>query len=137
MTPTDSQDREVPAEGLPAERELEGVPLGDDPADAGMGLLAVEARIHVRPPAEHEALDVVQEVGDVPRPPRCEDEREAARRLDGAHVVVPQLEDVRFLGVADGQADGGAAHMRSGIGMPRRARRAVIWRTNAATIITR
>src|SRR5262245_43104902 len=134
MAPTDSEDRQVAAEGLPSESELEIVAFPDDPAELRVRPLAEESRVYVRSPGQDEGRHTVEERRGVLGPAGGEDGGEAGRGPDRPHVRLSQ--DVNAGPPVVGacrDADGRAHHMRSGTGMPRTSSRASIWRTKAVT----
>src|SRR5438034_10280118 len=133
MAPTDGEQGAVLPEYLPAQRDLEGVALGDDPGHGLVRLLAVEPGVHVGPAGEQQAVDPGQEVGGVVRPSRGQDQGQALRLLDGPEVVVAEREELGILGVADRDPDERPPHIRSGTGMPRRPVSTSMWRTKAST----
>src|SRR4029450_12967249 len=138
MGPADSEDREVPAQGLAAEREPDGVPVVERGAELGMRGLAVLSGVHVGPARQEEPAHVVEDLPRVLGTAGGEDQGKPARRLHRSHVVLAQPEDLRLLArVLDGDRDGGPRHMRSGIGIPSRRVRTSMCRTNASTTIVR
>src|SRR6266702_1667155 len=138
MAPTDSEKGQIPFESLPGEGQLEIVPLPDHLAELPVGARAVEGGVHVRPPGEEQPLYPVQELGGVLRPARGEDEGQSTGLLDRADVVLAkEMEAGPAVVVADRDPDGRPHHIRSGIGMPRRATRASLWPMKASTSIVR
>src|SRR5258706_12107888 len=138
MAPADSEKGQVPAQGLAAERQLEGVALPERGPELGMRLLSVGLRIDIGAAGQEQAVGPIQHFCRVLRPAGGEDQGKAARRLHRPHVVLAEPEDLRLLArILDGDRDGGARHMRSGMGMPRARVRISMCRTKASTTSVR
>src|SRR2546428_9363592 len=138
MAPTDGEEGEVLRQGFPAERDLEAIPLRDDPRHRLVGRLAVEPGVDVGPAREQQRVEALEQDRGVFGRARSQDQGQPAGRLHRPHVVVPQREDLAAVrGVADRDPDQGPPHILSGTGMPRRAMRTSIWRRKASTSIVR
>ena len=96
------------------ELHLELVPLGARVGDGRLRRLAVEEGRHVDPPRQDEAVELREERRVERGAGRGEDERDAAGKLDGPDVVVP--EDVETgedrLGAGRDADQGRDAHRR-------------------------
>src|SRR6266436_5870328 len=134
MAPADSEQGQVPPQGLATKRDLEVVPVAEDGPERRVGPSAIQPGIDVGATRQEQAIHVVEEVAHILGPTRREDQRQAAPRLHRPHVVLAQAEDLRLLlGVLDGDPDGRALHIRSGTGMPKSDVSTSIWRTKAST----
>src|SRR5262245_2540710 len=134
MAPTDSEDRQVAAQGLPGERELEIVPLPDDAAQLRVGALPEKGGIDVRSTGQDECCDPVEKGGGVLGPARRQDEGQPPSVFDGPDVLLSQNVNAGPpVIVARRDADGRPHHIRSGTGMPRTSRSVSISRTKALT----
>jgi len=60
---TDSEQREIPIDRGPGQRDLDGVALGHDVNRLGMRRLAIRFGIDVRPAREHERVDEIERLG--------------------------------------------------------------------------
>src|SRR5258707_3514043 len=138
MAPADSEKRQVPAQGLADERQLEGIPLLEGGSQLGVRLLAVVLWIQVGAAGQEQGIDAAEHLRRVRGPARGQYQGQAARRLHRPHVILPEAEDLRFLAsVLDGDADGGPPPIRSGMGMPSTRLRTSTCRTNTSTTSVR
>ena len=62
MAPADSEERQVAAEGLAAQRQLEGIPLVERGPELGMPGLAVVPGIHVGAAGQQQPVDAVEDL---------------------------------------------------------------------------
>src|SRR5205809_615756 len=90
-----------------------------------MGRLPVELGVDVGASGQEQPVEVIEQAGRILRGAGGQDQGQAPRLLDRAHVVVAQREDLAVLrGVADRDADERTLHILSGMGMPSWAARA-------------
>jgi hypothetical protein len=82
----DPEDRQVSAIGRPDERQLDGIRAWLGGSELGMWLLAVDARLQVRPAGEAHAIDTVEQGRDRVGAQQRHDHRDAAGALDGLGI---------------------------------------------------
>ena len=133
MAPADSEDRQVPREGLARERQLEVVASPVDASEPGVRVAAVERGVDVDSAGEQQPIKPVEHGSGVLRPLRRQHQRNRTRALHGARVVLPHPVVARPVAVPERDADDGPRHMRSGTGTPISSSRISIWRTKAST----